>query len=377
VLGFVEKRGHTAKSRSLPGLARAALGGGYLLAIVVCLDCEDAPRWLWTMAMPLVPFAVVVLGFHTWRRLCPLAAVAAVGSRLSRRRRRLPRWVDRWALLIAFVALLVGLLLRHVAINGDHAGLGCALALLALASILCNALFSGKTWCNVFCPVGIVERVYTDAAPLRSIAASGCERCTGCKAKCPDIDQNRAYSAELGYEARRISTYALPGLVLAFYAYYELRHGAWEAFFGGDWTLHELDVALVLGSGFVFAPRVPAVVAAALTLLAGSLASLLVFSAIEHGLRERCTDQELLRHRVLTIASFAAFNCFYLFAGQPTLRSFPVLDRVVAFVVPAVSTLLLARRWASQPRKPSGSRSLPVLQSTRGDAPHVPPSTHR
>lgn len=330
------------------------------------------------MAMPIVPFLVVVLGFHTWRRLCPLAAVAAMGSRLSgRRRRRLPRWVDRWALLIAFGVLLTGLLLRHVAMNGDHTGLGCALALLALAAILCNALFSGKTWCNVFCPVGVVERIYTDAAPLRSAPASACERCTGCKAKCPDIDQTRAYWAELGYEARRIATYGLPGLVFAFYAYYGLRHGAWEAFFVGDWTLHEIDVALVLGSGFTFAPRVPAVVAAALTLIVGSAASLLVFLGIEHGLRERCVDLVLLRHRLLTIASFVAFNCFYLFAGQPTLRGFPLLDRVVAFVVPVVSTLVLARRWARPPRSASGLRSLPVLQSPRRDVPHAPSNKHR
>jgi hypothetical protein len=356
-------------------VTRPILAGGYLLAIVVCLDHDDAPRWLWTVAMPLLPLLVVAVGFHAWRRLCPLAAVATLGARLARRRRRLPRWVDRWALSIAFVSLLAGLVLRHVLLNGDHTSLGCALMVLALGAIGCNATFSGKTWCNVVCPIGVVERIYTDGGSLRATPSSSCQRCTGCKSACPDIDSTRAYAKDVTHPARRFVTYGFPGLVLAFYGYYALRHGEWAAFFDGRWTRRPFDVALAFGPGFTFAPGVPAWLAAVVTLAAGAGVSFLIFAGIELVLRRRGADPRLLRHRLLSIASFASFNGFYLFAGQPTLQYFPLADRTVTLIVPVLATLVLARRWSSLPPRRS-PRSLPVLPPGKV-APHVPPSPCR
>jgi hypothetical protein len=366
----------TARRNARFRFVRASLGGGYVLAIVLCLDHEDAPRWFWTVAMPLLPLVVVAAGFHTWRNLCPLAALGSLGARFAGRRQRVPRWLDQWALSVAFVLLLAGLVLRHVALNGDHTWLGCSLTALALGAILCNLVFSGKTWCNVLCPVGVVERIYTDGGSLRTGPRSACERCTGCKAKCPDIDPARSYRADLEHSARCLATYGLPGLVFAFYAYYRLRHGRWSAFFDGGWTRRSCDDGLAFGPGFTFAPEIPAIVAATVTLTLGAAASFALFTGVEHVLRRRGSDPALVRHRVLTMASFVAFNCFYLFAGQPTLRRFPFIDRVVAFIVPVLSTLVLARRWSSNPRERRSARALPVVPTPRKvvDS-HVPPDS--
>jgi hypothetical protein len=104
---------------------------------------------------------------------------------------------------------------------------------------------------------------------------------------------------------------------------------------------------------------VPAIVACPLVLLASTVASFLFFAALERLLVHRSGDATRLRHRLLAVASFCAFNLFYVFAGQPTLLEYPIVDRIVAFVVPVVSTLALAQRWNVEPTRTA--RRLPVV----------------
>lgn len=352
---------------------RWSLVSAYAALVLLCWHDPDAPRIVWTVLMPIVPIAVVVLGFHTWRRICPLAAIARVGARVGGRRRRAPVWVDRWALLIAFVILTAALVARHLVLNGDNAWLGWGLVAAAIAAVVVNALASGKAWCNLVCPVGVVERIYTDGAPPRT--GDRCRPCSGCKSRCPDIDQSAAYRRELHGVALRIVGFALPGLVLGFYAYYAVRCGEWAAFFDGRWTHAPVDRELLLGEGVFGLPSIPAVVACPLTLVLSAAISFFAFALVERFLLVRTADATRLRHRMLTIASFVAFNLFYVFAGQPTLLDYPILDRIVAFVVPVVSTLALARRWHAIP-----VRRLPVIARHESNA-HVehplPDDAHR
>ena len=78
------------------------------------------------------------------------------------------------------------------------------------------------------------------------------------------------------------------------------------------------DRDLVLGAGFFFAPKIPALLAAPLTLLALAAASYALFSLVEHIAGRIITDTERRRHVVLALAAFAAFSTFYFFAGAPT-----------------------------------------------------------
>ncbi len=340
-------------------VARWSLVSTYGVAVVLCWRDPDAPRLLWTVAMPIVPFAVVVLGFHRWRRICPLAAIARLGAHLGGRRRRLPAWLDRWALLVAFVLLTVALVARHLAFNGDARWLGWGLVAAAIAAVVVNAIGSGKAWCNLVCPVGVVERIYTDGSPRADESDSRCSPCVGCKSRCADIDRAAAYRSELRGPALRIVGFALPGLVLGFYGYYAVRFGEWAAFFDGRWTHAPFDRELVLGPGVHGIASVPAVIACPLVLALSASASFVLFAGIERLLLHRTQDAILLRHRLLTIASFLAFNLFYVFAGQPTLLEFPIVDRIVAFAVPVVATLALARRWSTAPTRTA--RRLPVV----------------
>jgi len=338
--------GDAAAAAPAPALVRSILVVGYLGFVLAGIATPWAPRVFWTMLLPLLVLAIVIAGFHRWRAVCPLATLGSVGHRIaSDAERRVPDWLERWHLLLPFALLVTMLLVRLVATNGDGRWLAGLLLLLALTAIGVNARFTGKTWCNFVCPVGFVERLYTDSGTLVRGGRSQCERCTACKKSCPDIDQENNYWRELGAGGRRLATYAFPGVVLAFYGYFFLRAGDWEAYFDGRWTRQPVTRELLSGAGFYFAPRVPAIAAAALTLLLGALVSLALFAAVDRLTRRRIADAERQRHLVLSLAAFTAFSLFYVFAGAPTLRRIPYGTRSFAFLAPAVATLVLARRW--------------------------------
>jgi polyferredoxin len=326
---------------------RRALVVGYLGMVALGLFTEVLPRVFWTMLLPLLPIGVVLMGFANWRRICPLAYFGDLGRTLNRgEQRRVPAWMERYFFLATFAGLLVMLVVRLVATNGDGGLLAILLVALAIAAMATNLVLTGKTWCNFICPVGLVERIYTEPnSLLRSERNSQCVRCTACKKYCPDIDQENGYWRDVAGGARRSATYAFPGLVLAFYTYYWLRHGSWEAYFDGRWTSHPWTRDLFVGSGFFFAPGVPAVVAATLTLVLFSLASLLVFLLVERVIGRYVDDLERRRHLTLSLAAFSAFTSFYFFAGAPALRRLTGGTRVAAFVAPLIATLFLVRKW--------------------------------
>jgi hypothetical protein len=326
---------------------RLVLVSGYLGLVVAGFLFDWQPRVFWTMLLPLLPLSIVLMGFPIWRRICPLAYFGEIGTWFNQgSQRRASAWLERWFFVVTFGFLLAMLVLRLVATNGDGRWLSGLLIVLAVAAALTNAVFTGKTWCNFICPVGLVERIYTEPGSLRRIRTnSQCERCTACKKYCPDIDQENAYWQELTSAGRRLATFAFPGLVLAFYTYYWLRHGSWQAYFDGRWTRMPADMELVMGSGFFFLKGVPAVAAAALTLLTFSAVSFGVFRLCERMLGKFVADAERQRHLALALAAFTAFVAFYFFAGAPTLRRLPGGTPAVAFVTPVVATLVLAKRW--------------------------------
>jgi hypothetical protein len=325
---------------------RSALTLGYAGVVVAGFTQSWMPRLFWTVLLPILPLAIVLMGFPNWRRICPLAFVGELGRKLNRgTQRRVPAWLESGFFPFTFTILLGMLVLRLVATNGDGVWLAGLLVALAVAAILVNRIFTGKSWCNFFCPVGVVERIYTEPNSLVATPSSQCTQCTACKRHCPDIDQENAYWKDVAGSGRRFVFYAFPGLVLAFYVYYWLRAGDWDAYFDGRWTLVAASPELALGPGFFFAPEVPAVVAATMTLVLFSMASLVVGLVVEAVFARRVADPEKRRHLVLSLSAFAAFNIFYLFAGAPSLREVAGGTRALAFVAPLVGTVFLAKRW--------------------------------
>jgi hypothetical protein len=345
--------------------ARVVMVLAFAATIPVLLGVREGNRLFWTVAIAALPLFWTVVGYHLWRRICPLAVMSQLGRLLGfPGKRKAGDWLARNYMVVQLALMIACLSLRLVATNGSAMWLAGFLAVVTLAAITTSVVYAGKTWCNYLCPVGLVEKLYTE--PSRGVAPppvnSQCMPCVACKKHCPDIDQEQGYWKELSDPPRRTAYYAWPGIVVGFYVYYWLLAGDWDYYFSGAWAYERDQPDSWLGPGFHFLPDVPRVAAAPLTLIAFGVASWLVFAAIEAVAARRAlaridgdapaapdraaAARATVRHRLIALAGFAAFNAFYFFAGQPSLRRLPpwAVTGIGALVVLA-SAAIFFRRW--------------------------------
>ena len=347
----------------LPLTRRLALAVFVAVPIFGLLAPSLAGRVVWTVLIAALPLFIVLIGYHPWRRVCPLAFVAQLPERFGRAgTRKASPWLEEYYYFVAFSVFLFSLWLRLIATNGHGIAIAAFFLLISCAALVSGLLFTGKTWCNYFCPVSFIEKIYTEPHSLADRKNSQCGKCTACKRCCPDISQENGYWKEIDSRPKRFVYFAYPGLVFGFYFYYYLQSGTWDYYFGGRWT-HEpsvLHTAFRPGynpatAGFYFLPVIPRAVASVLTLISCALISYFVFSAIEGILtnwerrRDAQVDLSLVRHRVFTLASFAAFVTFYNFAGAPTLRLMPGATQLMAILVVVVATAAFIRRVPRTP----------------------------
>jgi HEAT repeat protein len=333
--------------------ARVVLVIAFAATIPTILNVSHGNRMLWTIGIAALPFFWMTAGYHIWRRICPLAVAGQLGRLLGRPgARKMGDWIGKYYLLVQLALMITCLSLRLVATNGSDVWLAGFLGAVTLAAIVTSFVYGGKTWCNFLCPVGLVEKIHTE--PSRSAHGAGelnsqCSPCVACKKHCPDIDLEQGYWKEATERPRRIAYFSWPGIVVGFYVYYYLVAGTWAYYFTGAWA-YERDLPdKMLSPGFFFAPEIPRVIAAPLTLVAFGLASFLVFSTIEKLLVARKLAPDRVRHGMLAFCGLAAFNAFYCFAGQPSLRLLPAWavtswSIVVVFASTAIFVRRLSRR---------------------------------
>ena len=318
-----------------------------------------AGRVVWTVVVAALPLFIVLVGYHRWRKICPLAFFAQLPSflRFPGRHRASAR-LERVYYYVAFGVFFLSLWLRLIATNGDGAAVALFFVALSLIAFAVGARYTGKTWCNYFCPLSFIEKIYTEPHGLRETPNSQCPKCTACKKSCPDISEENGYWTEIGSRPKQFVYFAFPGLVFGFYFYYYLQSGAWDYYFGGSWTNQPKLwlTAFVPGidartAGFFFLPQIPRALAAALTLGLCALVSVAFFSTLELAINKRLsqhdakTDAARARHVVLSVSAFTAFVTFYTFAGAPTLRRLPWgFPHLFLILVVLTATLFLARR---------------------------------
>ncbi len=345
-------------------------------------------RIFWTMIIPIIPMFLMLVGHEAWRRICPLSLSTQLPQFLNlqiktrvfnrktgnvERRIRLleaESFVGRHAWFIQFSFLWAGITGRLLFINSDRTFLAFFLVGIIGLAALVGLLFGGKTWCNYFCPVSPVQKIYTGPAGLleskahmtkgvsqsmcRTHARSGDQStCVGCVSACPDIDLERSYWESLFRPGKRFAYYGYFGLVLGFYTYYYLYAGNWNYYFSGAWTHEAGQLDRLFSPGFYFggAPLpIPKLVAAPLTTGLFVLASYSLGVALEalygrvRSALRKPLGPEALRHHGLTISAFATFNVFYLFGGRPNLALLPSsLLKAVDVLIVLVSTLWLSR----------------------------------
>ena len=149
---------------------------------------------VWTIVIASVPVVIVLVGYHRWRRVCPLAFVAQLPAHLARPgTRKAGPWLEAHYYYAAFAVFFVSLWLRLIATNGDGHTISAFIGLLSLTALLVGALYTGKTWCNYLCPLSFIEKIYTEPHGLRETPSSQCVPCTACKKAYPDINEENAY----------------------------------------------------------------------------------------------------------------------------------------------------------------------------------------
>jgi hypothetical protein len=342
-------------------LGWAALVVFIALPILTVLFEAYAGGVVWTLVIASLPVFIVLVGYHRWRRICPLAFVAQLPARLQRPgTRKAGPWLETNYYYVAFAVFFASLWLRLIATNGDGYAISAFIGLLALMALLVGVFYTGKTWCNYLCPISFIEKIYTEPHGLRETPNSQCTPCTACKKACPDINEENGYWKEMASHPKRWVYYAFPGLVFGFYLYFYLQAGTWHYYFSGAWTREPGLVWTAFGpghtpwtAGFFFLPAVPRAVAAALTLALWSLAGVLFFSRLERlvgAWRGVWHDATRVRHVTMSLAAGTAFITFYSFAGAPTLRLVPWVHQLFSILAVAAATLFLVRRLPRTPQ---------------------------
>src|SRR5919199_1273687 len=75
---------------------------------------------VWTVVIASLPVFIVLVGYHRWRRICPLAFFAQLPTRLKRPgAHRAGPWLEANYYYVAFAVFFVSLWLRLIATNGD------------------------------------------------------------------------------------------------------------------------------------------------------------------------------------------------------------------------------------------------------------------
>jgi hypothetical protein len=328
---------------------------------------EMGNRIFWTMVLPLVPIFLMVFGHEAWRRVCPLSHFSQIPHMLGWQRKvkalnrhsgRIDRvlallpeaWLRHNHFYFQFGFLTLGVCARLLFVNADRIALVGIFAFILGFALLVGLLYGGKTWCNYFCPISVIQDIYTGPGALfeskahtaaTPVAQSMCRApdpkgdrsiCVGCTTNCPDVDLENSYWKTLDSDQKRFMYYGFFGVVFAFYTYYFVYSGGWDYYMTGAWTHESGQMGKLLGPGFYLggvAVPIPKIIAAPLYFVVCIAIAYWLWLLIERGyarlatLRGKTLSQARLRHQMLTICAFSTFNLFYIFAGRPNILLMP------------------------------------------------------
>jgi len=364
-----------------------------------CLELQPYPLGapiFWGIIVPSAIFILLVFGHELWRRICPLSflsqipralgwqrQIKRIDSKTGKVRYEIPKvkkdsWIGKNYLYLQFGLLFIGLCSRILFINGNAIALGLWLLMTIAAAITVGYLYGGKTWCNYFCPMAPVQKIYAEPSALlatkahmsevpitqsmcRTITNDGKEQsaCVACQNPCIDIDSERSYWDGIEKHETQFLYYCYLGLVVGYFFYYYLYAGSWEYYFSGAWAMESNSIQKLLSSGFYLynqAIPIPKILAVPLTLglftglgyIFGNLSERLYRSYLFFSKQK--TSNLQIRHHLFSVTTFIAFNLFFIFGGRPFIRLLPnFFQETIDVVVVLVSTLLLARTLKRDP----------------------------
>lgn len=242
----------TGRWRALQALTLA----GFAAVLGACaLYPERTLPFLWSGVMPLLP-ALFLVHPGLWRNVCPLASLGMGAAG----RGALPRTPS---VVVPVVALLLLIPLRRLGLEESAAASGGLLAAAACAALVGRVRPRKAGFCNRWCPILPVERLYGQH-PLLAVGNPRCPTCTGCTPRgCLDLSPRAAAAQQLGPGRRGHGwlssglgafAAAFPGVVAGFFLLPE-DPGVWEAYgvtaaWGLTSWMAAATVVLLTGAGW-------------------------------------------------------------------------------------------------------------------------------
>lgn len=365
----------------------------------VCLDLQPYPLGapiFWGMVVPSAIFILLVFGHELWRRICPLSFLSQIpralgwqrqikrtDSKTGKVRYEIPKvkkdsWLGKNYLYLQFGLLFIGLCSRILFINGDAIALGLWLLMTIAAAVTVGYLYGGKTWCNYFCPMAPVQKIYAEPSALlatkahmsevpitqsmcRTITNDGKEQsaCVACQNPCIDIDSERSYWDGIEKPESQFLYYCYLGLVVGYFFYYYLYAGSWDYYFSGAWAMESNSLQKLMSSGlYLYNQALPIPKILAVPLILGLFTGLgYIFGTLSERLyrsylnfAKQKTSNLLVRHYLFSVTTFIAFNLFFIFGGRPFIRLLPnFFQETIDVLVVLLSTLWLSRTLKREP----------------------------
>ncbi|HXG44390.1 MAG TPA: hypothetical protein VNJ71_06460 [Gemmatimonadales bacterium] len=240
----------------------ALIGAGTLLAAVGVWPRVLLPI-VWNVVVPLLP-ASFLLAPDLWRAVCPLATVGLLTNGLAARRRLSEAGVRR-ATVVGLLLLAVLVPARHFLFNQDAGAFLALVGALLVVAAAGGAVFDVKAgFCNAFCPVLPVERLYGQH-PLPLRRETRCLPCTACiRNGCLDLGTGAIGASGGRHQAREwlrtatgVFLTAFPGFIIGYGSQPDVSlHDAGRVYLiTGAWTAASWAVLslIALGSNLAFA----------------------------------------------------------------------------------------------------------------------------
>lgn len=353
----------------------------------------------WGMVVPASIFILLVFGHEFWRRICPLAFISQIPRALGWERKRVRTdaktgkvrkesikveknsWLARNHLYLQLSLFFLGLCGRILFYNSTRLVLGLFLIATILAALTVGFLYSGKSWCQYFCPMAPVQKIYAEPRGLlnstahdgdrqlitqamcRTVSKEGKElsACVACQSPCIDIDAERSYWEGIKNPQQQWLYYGYVGLVVGYFTYYYLYAGNWNYYLSGAWAHEESQLANLFKPGFYLfgqAIAIPKLVAVPVTLAAFTVGGYGLGRTLENCYRshqrhqKHLSDPIVIRHRMFALSTFFIFNFFFVFAGRNFIQLLPApLPNLFGIAIAICSSLWLYRTWNRSPER--------------------------
>jgi CRP-like cAMP-binding protein len=354
-----------------------------------------APTLFWGAIVPGAIWILLVFGHEVWRRICPLSFISQIPRALGWQRQfkrenasgkvryelakvRADSWLGQNYPYLQFGWLFVGLCGRILFFNSDRLVLATWMLFTIAAAITVGYLYSGKSWCNYFCPMAPVQKIYSMPSGLlgskahtstktitqsmcRTVLPDGQEQsaCVACQNPCLDIDAERAYWEQINKPTESFLRYGYIGLVVGYFVYYYLYAGNWDYYFSGAWARQPDQLASLLSPGFYLFNQplnIPKIVAVPLTLGVFTLCGYQSGRWLEWRIKlfsqrqSASISPEVIKHRIFTLGTFGVFNFFFIFGGRPLIQLLPLwIQYIYELSLVLLSTLWAYRTWQRSP----------------------------